>query len=143
MKTLTARQQARLESVVLLRRKNKSNAEIAGRLGVSERTVERYAQLARQQPVQVEGPGTEPKAWEARGTCRDHDPDMFFLPWYQARHPDVKAAKAVCRGCPVLEDCRQFTITHPWWTSDGIWAAMTPSERRRAHGGYRYERTAA
>ncbi|MEV0826405.1 WhiB family transcriptional regulator [Nonomuraea rubra] len=87
----------------------------------------------------------EPSAaatWESKAACTSVPAATFFLERYLPRHPDVQAAKAICGACPVLDDCRAYTLAHPGWTSDGIWAAMTPSERRRARKATD-ERTAA
>ena len=59
--------------------------------------------------------------WAERADCATVDPELF--------HPDeraggqVKAAKAVCAGCPVREECLLDAIDRddPW----GIWGGMT------------------
>lgn len=79
-------------------------------------------------------------SWQTRGTCRSHSPDEFFLLAYQAARHDVKAAKQICRGCPVLNECRTWALANPGATADGIWGGLTPPERDRAR---RAERTAA
>lgn len=138
---LTARTLARVETVRVLRRRGHSNAVIAERLGVTERTVTRYTVLARQHPAQH---ATATKtSWEKRAACRDYPAETFFLLSYQARREDVRAAKEICRNCPVMQECRAWALANPWWTFDGIWGAMTPPERRRARQAANTERTAA
>lgn len=67
--------------------------------------------------------------WQNQAACRSYDPAIWFPAWYQDNQPQVKKARRICRACPVLADCRRFVDEQP--QSDGIWAAMTPSERRR------------
>lgn len=141
MSDITARTLARIESVAILRKKY-SNKEIAARLKISVRTVERYANLARQHAARLQTPSTV-ATWESHAACKGLAPATFFPAWYQANNPHVIAAKAICRSCPVLDQCREYALAHPWWTSDGIWAGMTPSERRRMRGTYQYEKSAA
>lgn len=66
-------------------------------------------------------------AWMASGDCRGLDPELF--------HPErgdnagVRAAKAVCAGCPVLDECRDWSLEHAGRL--GIFAEMTDKERAR------------
>ena len=61
--------------------------------------------------------------WEAPSRpgalpCHLVDPEVFF-----AESPaDVEAAKALCIGCPVLEDCLQGALERrePW----GVWGGQ-------------------
>jgi hypothetical protein len=44
---------------------------------------------------------------------------------------DISDAKAICRGCPVLDECRSWTLgLYDADDADGVVAAMTPHERR-------------
>ena len=50
--------------------------------------------------------------------CRANDPELFF-----AESPaDVEAAKALCRTCPVMEECLVGAIDRhePW----GVWGGQ-------------------
>ncbi|MFF4006555.1 WhiB family transcriptional regulator [Streptomyces sp. NPDC001717] len=62
--------------------------------------------------------------------CRNADPGLFF-PAYgrQLRHSQVIAAKELCTGCPVQEECLAMAVHAD--ESDGIWGGTTPVERRR------------
>lgn len=66
-------------------------------------------------------------AWMKSGNCVGVDPDLFFP---EAGAPDaVDAAKAVCDGCPVIQECRD-------WADEcgekfGIWGGESSRERRR------------
>jgi WhiB family redox-sensing transcriptional regulator len=63
--------------------------------------------------------------------CTGEDPDLFFPEDYR----DVKVvekAKAVCRDCWMQADCLKYALSVP--NLEGIWAATTPSERRKLNG---------
>jgi hypothetical protein len=42
--------------------------------------------------------------------------------------PGVEAAKAICRGCPVVGPCLDWAIANG--ELDGVWGCMDPEERR-------------
>lgn len=69
--------------------------------------------------------------WAKRGLCRDEDPDLFFPIGHHGPTGEVETekAKAVCRGCPVLAECRADVLANP--PEFGVWAALTPDERRK------------
>jgi WhiB family redox-sensing transcriptional regulator len=78
-------------------------------------------------------PNVENWEWQLRGACRGIDSSFFFHPEGErgaARVRREARAKAVCRRCPVLADCRQhaLTVQEPY----GIWGGMSESERDRA-----------
>lgn len=71
--------------------------------------------------------------WDQRA-CRNVNPDVFFP--VLGRHltdTEIDAlcadAKAVCRGCPVRDDCLQYAIDVR--ASDGVFGGMSPRERWR------------
>lgn len=66
--------------------------------------------------------------WLRRGACRSSDPELFF-PLTPSRLQEADA-KAVCAGCQVLTECREYALRAG--ESEGIWGGMTPEERRRA-----------
>jgi WhiB family redox-sensing transcriptional regulator len=59
------------------------------------------------------------------GNCLGVDPDLFF----PERGASVKAAKEVCRGCVVQEDCLEYALEKG--EKFGIWGGMSERERRR------------
>ena len=76
---------------------------------------------------------SDPTAWQDRAACRHHDPDLFYPASDGADGPfaeQIKAAKRVCRGCPVQELCFLDTLTVPAAHDHGIRAATTARERR-------------
>jgi WhiB family transcriptional regulator, redox-sensing transcriptional regulator len=69
--------------------------------------------------------------WQMAGLCRDHPAEMFF-PESEGRHGlrrREEQAKRICRGCPVITECREHALQTP--EVYGIWGAMTACERAR------------
>jgi WhiB family redox-sensing transcriptional regulator len=62
-------------------------------------------------------------AWMADGLCGQTDPEEFF-PEAGERSD---AAKQVCCGCPVREQCLEYALTEgiPY----GTWGGLTAAER--------------
>lgn len=56
-------------------------------------------------------------------TCREFDPDIWFLP----EHEDT--ALRICGGCPISADCLHVALTRPekW----GVWGGATEASRMR------------
>lgn len=70
-----------------------------------------------------------PPEWARRGVCAQTDPDMFYP--HQGEH--ARAARQVCAGCPVRDECLDWALTHhERW---GIWGGFTARERRGMRGG--------
>jgi WhiB family redox-sensing transcriptional regulator len=67
--------------------------------------------------------------WMQHAACRNH-PASLFIP--ERATPKLTAqAKAICNTCPVLDQCRQYALElHAHGQLDGIFAGMTPKERR-------------
>ena len=72
--------------------------------------------------------------WQSQGRGRLTSPEVFFHPdrergpsrrWREAR------ALAVCRRCPVLEQCREHAlrVNEPY----GVWGGMTEKDREAIH----------
>ncbi len=66
--------------------------------------------------------------WREEAACAGADPDLFF-PVGDTDLETIAAAKAVCAGCPVKEDCLAYSIETN--QTDGVWGGLTASERRR------------
>jgi WhiB family redox-sensing transcriptional regulator len=81
-------------------------------------------------------PITDHYEWQLRGACRGADASIFFLPEGE-RGPRKarreRAAKSICRRCPVLEQCAAFALAtrEPY----GVWGGMTPDEREEVWSG--------
>lgn len=63
--------------------------------------------------------------------CRTADPAVFFADG--GSHTATQAAKTICRGCPEIEGCLRYAVSHP--TLLGVWAATTADERKGLRGG--------
>ncbi len=73
-----------------------------------------------------------PPAWSASAACRSTDAVHFFAPLGEPREQRARrehAARALCRRCPVEDDCLQYAlrVQEPY----GIWGGRTELERRR------------
>ena len=65
--------------------------------------------------------------WMARGACHGSDPELFFPVSVTGRAvPQINAAKAVCGGCAVSENCLSYALRI---MPDGIWGGTTGEER--------------
>lgn len=60
--------------------------------------------------------------------CREEDPELFFpLGTDGPAAIQAEQAKAVCRRCPVIEQCLQFALAEN--ISDGVFGGLAASER--------------
>ena len=73
--------------------------------------------------------------WQAAGSCRGMDSDAFFHPPQErakGRRRRISAAKAVCKACPVIQQC----LDHALETREpyGIWGGLSEDERAERLG---------
>lgn len=67
--------------------------------------------------------------WRTRAACSTEDPELFFPIGTTGPAIDqVEAAKRVCSGCSVREDCLEFALASN--QEAGIWGGLTEDERR-------------
>lgn len=76
-------------------------------------------------------------SWRRRAACIGADGSVFFPEPHQPDHDQrLATAKAICGGCPVVEPCRRWAISHRGEL--GVWGGLTETERRAirraAHG---------
>lgn len=66
--------------------------------------------------------------WSTFGNCLDVDPDVMFPGDHNPAA--IEEAKAVCQGCPVLQQC----ISERTRKGDryGVWGGMTENDRKAA-----------
>ena len=77
------------------------------------------------------GRGLRPD-WRDDAACRDADPELFFPDGdVRSARAQVKAAKLICRGCPVSAPCLSLALASG--QQAGIWGGLTEDERRRLH----------
>jgi len=73
--------------------------------------------------------------WQIRAACRGMDTGTFFHPINErnaARDERIAAAKAVCRGCPAINDCldHALRVREPY----GVWGGLSEDERAQLLG---------
>ena len=79
-------------------------------------------------------PGDLQVGWQYRAACKGLQSHLFFPPNHierkQERQRRERAAKAICRECPVLQECREYAlmVREP----HGIWGGLNEYERRQA-----------
>jgi WhiB family redox-sensing transcriptional regulator len=76
------------------------------------------------------GPVMELWEWQYQGACRDADDTLFFHPEGErgsTRRRRAEAAKAICRSCPVMMQCREqsLRVREPY----GVWGGLSEDER--------------
>ncbi len=65
------------------------------------------------------------ESWISEGICRNADADIFF----PDRGASTRMAKALCRTCPVVEDCLDFFVRHG--QEFGVWGGVVGNTARR------------
>jgi WhiB family transcriptional regulator, redox-sensing transcriptional regulator len=76
--------------------------------------------------------------WRHRAACRDEDPELFFpIGTSGPALLQVEQAKAVCRRCPVTDECLRWALESG--QDAGVWGGMSEEERRalKRRGGIR------
>ncbi|MFF1836437.1 WhiB family transcriptional regulator [Streptomyces sp. NPDC058231] len=67
--------------------------------------------------------------WRTHAACRDEDPDLFFpIGSTGPALVQTEEAKAVCRGCPVREQCLAWAMENG--QDSGVWGGLGETERR-------------
>ncbi|MBY4039264.1 WhiB family transcriptional regulator [Rhodococcus fascians] len=75
-------------------------------------------------------PLAENWGWQQDAVCRGMPSSIFFAPRGlrgQTLHFLEQDAKAICSGCPVMQECRRYALSTP--EPYGVWGGMTPTER--------------
>ena len=73
--------------------------------------------------------------WQFEGLCRTQSPELFFHPEGErgaARRTREAFATALCRECPVLQQCREHALSFP--EPYGVWGGMSEDEREALLG---------
>lgn len=65
------------------------------------------------------------RPWAAYAACREADPEIFF----PASDDGADAALRICRGCPVVDECRDWSLDMR--IRYGVWGGLTERDRRR------------
>ncbi len=68
-------------------------------------------------------------SWREQAACRTVEPDVFF----PERGESVAAAKRVCAGCPVRDECLEFA--EETLQKFGVWGGLSERQRRMRRKG--------
>ena len=72
-------------------------------------------------------------AWQGYAACDEGHSELFYAPNYFETQGAKKAreaqAKLICRGCPVLDECREYALETV--EEHGVWGGLNERERRR------------
>jgi hypothetical protein len=68
---------------------------------------------------------TASQPWMRQALCAQTDPDLFF----SDSASQIEQAKAICRQCPVREDCLSQALQNK--EEFGVWGGLDRDERRR------------
>jgi WhiB family redox-sensing transcriptional regulator len=75
-----------------------------------------------------------PDSWREQASCLDVDAELFFpVGDGPAAREQAEEARAVCRGCSVLGQCRELeltTVSGRLRNEFGVFAGMSADERR-------------
>ena len=77
------------------------------------------------------------QSWTDRGSCVGQ-PDVFYNDEHDAkgrRRSNEDLAKDICRGCPVMMQCRRYAIGAK--ELYGVWGGLTEMERHHLAGRLR------
>ena len=69
-----------------------------------------------------------PQDWRHLAACRGKDPELWFpIGETGPAVAQAEEAKAVCAGCPVVEQCLTWALDND---VQGIWGGLDEKERR-------------
>ena len=72
------------------------------------------------------------EVWQIKAACRGPHAVVFFPPSRPERKDEriarERAAKEICRPCPVLQDCLDYAIRIR--EMNGIWGGLNETERK-------------
>jgi WhiB family transcriptional regulator, redox-sensing transcriptional regulator len=66
------------------------------------------------------------RGWMDRASCTQVAPDLFFADGTNL--VDTKLAKAVCKGCPVIDQCLEYALVNRM--DHGVWGGLNDRERK-------------
>lgn len=68
--------------------------------------------------------------WQEEGSCRNQDPEIFFLDYNlrgKAKRQKEQTAISICNDCPVKQQCLEHALNTP--EIYGVWGGMTEEQR--------------
>ncbi len=127
--TVTEARTERLRRVAQLTERGDSAPEIAVRLGVSARQIERDRADIRESGVP--SPVVRPPTAKGRHTPCQDDPDLWFPGSDGGAANAYALPKLLCRPCPLLLPCLHHALDFP--EIHGVWGGTSPTDRDRIH----------
>jgi WhiB family redox-sensing transcriptional regulator len=76
----------------------------------------------------LEALGGRPERWTEHAVCAQVGAD-FWHPERGGITDSVRAAKKVCMGCPVKQECLDYALRRD--ERFGVWGGLTAQQRRR------------
>ena len=77
-----------------------------------------------------------------RARCVGEDPELFFpVGTSEPAMAQLEVAKAVCRGCPVRDDCLEWSLAT--CQDAGVWGGLDEEQRREIRRARRRRSAAA
>jgi WhiB family redox-sensing transcriptional regulator len=77
--------------------------------------------------------GRVEELWQVKASCRGPQATVFFPPSHSERKDErlsrERAAKAICKTCPVRRDCLDYAIRIR--EPHGIWGGLNEVERKQ------------
>lgn len=77
--------------------------------------------------------GRVEELWQVKASCRGPQAAVFFPPSHSERKDErlarERAAKAICKTCPVRRDCLDYAIRIR--EPHGIWGGLNEVERKQ------------
>lgn len=67
--------------------------------------------------------------WRGHSACAGMDPEIFFP--VRGDNAGVARARAICATCPVLDECKEWSLGFSEWQMNGITGGMSVRERAR------------
>ncbi|MYX88416.1 MULTISPECIES: WhiB family transcriptional regulator [unclassified Streptomyces] len=67
--------------------------------------------------------------WQDRAACKTPDAEAIFFP-VSPNDATISAAKEICYGCPVIENCKRFALENR--ETHGVWGGMSEKELQAA-----------
>ena len=74
----------------------------------------------------------QPEPWTLDAACQGTDPDAFF-PDKNDPGRSTTAAKRICAGCPVVQQCLEYALKNN--EKFGVWGGLSEQSRRRFKNG--------
>ena len=76
--------------------------------------------------------------WLGQARCIGEDPELFFpVGTSEPAIDQTERAKSVCRGCPVKEDCLEWSLKT--CQDAGVWGGLDEEQRREIRRARRRE----